>query len=834
MNNQRKYDIYVITRYAILSFIFAPLCSPLLLGQRHLELSEQTDRNLNEIRAVMEAERYSESITDREYKHFKRWEIAVSPYADRNGNIPNYTARNWKELQRFLHRQSLREDPLMRITHGAWEDVTPGDFGTAGPHNGRLNCVAVHPNDPNTIYIGSAVGGLWVTFDGGTSWTNQTDGLINLGVSGIAIDPTSPNVMYILTGDGDGRHVPSMGVLKSYNGGWDWVPTSLTWDRDEDRYGYKMIMHPDDPSRMYVAANTGVYITTDGWNTYDSELTYTTIRDIDFVPGSPDTLFATATKSVYKSVNGGENWDYLNDNNIGLPYPSDFSRTAVAISPDSPETMYALFGKDIQGQGWGYYELYISQNYGMTWMFQSSDTGVVGNQCWYNFTLTVEPGSPSTVYMGTVNLWKSTDSGNSFTKIAVGTDLPQIHADVHDLLFDGGTLYTASDGGLSKSTDSGASFANLSDGLGIMQFYDIDVLGIDMMGGTQDNGTNRWNLGDATGNHILGGDGFECMYDPSDVNVRYACSQVNRYRWDAGSGWDSITPQTHGNMWSASWVMHPTDYDTIYSAQKDLARSYDRGENWTLTDPGFTHDKTIKAIAQGVNNPNVMYCSDRYEIRRTTTLHNPAPSWSDVTGDLPGNWERIGGIAVDPDNVSHVWVTFRGYVDGYKVFFSDVGGTTWTNISGSLPNIPVHCIAYHTGSNDGLYIGTDFGVFYRNANMSDWIWFANGFPKTRVEDLKVTSGYVYAGTFGRGIWRSSHYTTCPIAISIDNSNDPSPAHTTGVQVFSASSSVVSTQIITGGIGTDVTYNAGNYVLLQPGFHAERNNEFLAKLDGCPE
>jgi hypothetical protein len=149
----------------------------------------------------------------------------------------------------------------------------------------------------------------------------------------------------------------------------------------------------------------------------------------------------------------------------------------------------------------------------------------------------------------------------------------------------------------------------------------------------------------------------------------------------------------------------------------------------------------------------------------------------------------------------------------------------------------VNCIAYeNTGGvpNDALYIGTDVGVYYRDDDIGDWIPFMNGLPATMVFDLEVneTSSVITAGTYGRGFWRSALYSDCPTTYSLTQANDPSNPNYTGFQHYEASNTVYSSRIITGGIGTDVTYQAGVQVVLQTGFHAKAGNKFKAQLGPC--
>jgi hypothetical protein len=327
------------------------------------------------------------------------------------------------------------------------------------------------------------------------------------------------------------------------------------------------------------------------------------------------------------------------------------------------------------------------------------------------------------------------------------------------------------------------------------------------------------------------------MFHPTLPNRWYASSQTNRWRWQPFS-WSLITPPGDTvEHWQSAWIMHPTRPDTLYAGWvNNISRTYSAGVGWTVLNPGFTGGRKVTSLAQGVNNVKRLYASNQITIRRTSNLHASTPTWTVVSGSLPvGEGIGLAGeIAVDPEDEDRLWVTILQYQAGKKVYYSGDGGGNWTNISGTLPNLPVNCIAYHAGSNDGLYIGTDIGVFYKNADMPEWVYFSNGMPTVPVLDIKITSGHVYVGTFGRGMWRSEHYSSCPVSTTLTPANDPSSPISTGRQHYSASESILSTRIITGGPGSDVTYQAGNFVRFDPGFHAKANNQLLAKVEGCPD
>ena len=115
----------------------------------------------------------------------------------------------------------------------------------------------------------------------------------------------------------------------------------------------------------------------------------------------------------------------------------------------------------------------------------------------------------------------------------------------------------------------------------------------------------------------------------------------------------------------------------------------------------------------------------------------------------------LSSVEVDPEDENRLWVTMSGFVNGKKVFHSTDGGHTWENDSQCLPNLPSVCITNERGSDDGLYVGTDYGVFYKNASMADWIFYAENGPKTMITDMHInnTSRELVVSTMGRGLWR---------------------------------------------------------------------------------
>jgi len=329
--------------------------------------------------------------------------------------------------------------------------------------------------------------------------------------------------------------------------------------------------------------------------------------------------------------------------------------------------------------------------------------------------------------------------------------------------------------------------------------------------------------------HMRGADGMDAMIDHSNSNIFYTTRQYGLLEksTNGGSSFADISPSGVSGPWVTPLVMNPSTSTTIYGGYSDVMKSTNGGSTWTNTGVDGRG-----AMAIGTSFTGRIYASYGTSMWRSD---DAAVSWNTcTTSGLPG--QPITFIAVDPANSLDVFVTVGGYSSGQKVYEHTNGGSggSWINISGTLPNVPVNCIAYEEGSADGLYIGTDIGVFYRDDNTGDWVPFLNGLPTVPVFDLEInnTANVIRAATFGRGLWSSALYTPCPTSYYLTQANDPGNPNFTGYQVYEASYTVESSRIITGGYGTDVTYQAGTSITLQTGFHAQAGNKFRASLGPC--
>ena len=657
----------------------------------------------------------------------------------------------------------------------------------------------------------------------------------------MVVNYDNTNIMYLLTGDGDGGDVSSIGVLKTTDGGVTWNSTGLTWNAIDLVRAYKILMHPTNPAILFVVSGLGIHKTT------NSGSTWTTVHsiggnyhDIEFKPGDPDIMYACAETEFFRSTDTGDTWTEITSG-----VPSNAYRMAIGVSPANSIYVYLFAGPSFTAGD--FVGMYRSFDSGVSFGVKSTTPNILGydpaggdadDQTTYDHCIAISRTDVADMVTGAINTWKSTDFGANWALSSLWDNPPGVtytHADIHALEINplNNYLYCGSDGGFFRSTDFGENWYDYSNGLAITQTYrfagyesNVNLL----INGTQDNGSNKW-TGGATMLHTLGADGMDCMIDHSNSNTLYNSTQNGGLRksTDGGASFFSIKPSGSSGSWITPYIMNPSNAQTIYAGYSNIFKSTDGGTSWTNLGYDGSGAMAIgtsntSKIYASVDNSNIIYMSD-----------DAGATFTNVTNGLPSG--TITFIAVNPDNSADVFVTYGGYTAGRKVFRSTNSGTSWTNISGSLPNIPANCIAYEdTGGvpNDALYVGTDVGVYYRDDDIGDWIPFMNGLPAVMVFDLEIneTSGVITAATYGRGFWRSALYSDCVAGLGLTVANDPSNPNYTGFQHYEASSTVFSSRIITGGIGTDVTYQAGTSVTLQQGFNARAGNKFKAILGPC--
>ncbi len=684
------------------------------------------------------------------------------------------------------YREAVSEAKAMRRAQQTALGDEAAVWAPAGPTNipGRISCLDVHPTDPNTIYAGSASGGVYKSTNLGVSWdiVFGDDGTYSMGA--LAVDPNDGNTIWVGPGEPSNSidSYEADGVYKSTDGGVIW---NNMLNLATARIG-KIVVDPTNSQRVFVAVqgprfsppstDRGLYRTEDGGANWTKVLYIddnTGCVDVALHPSTGTVLASTwafgsgPNSRIYRSTSDGDlgSFTEITTGTNGLPASTDLGRIGVTIDPSSNRAYALIIDDESKLHG-----LYRTDDLGVNWT-QAND-GVLYNTFggfgWYFGQVRVAPGHPDIVYSLGVTLWKSSDGGNNWSHVTNET-----HVDHHALYISPSNpdlLYGGCDGGVNYSSNGGdywTVFRNMDN----TQFYAITMdfnQPEQIYGGTQDNGTMRTTTGGlGDWELIYGGDGFYCLVDYTNSDIIYAESQNGNlvksidggasFSW-AQSGIDPLGTDDHG--WNTPIEMDQNNPRVLYYGSDYVYKTVDGAENWTLISPDLTSRYTT-TIASAKSDGQVVYAGTRTGDVWVTT--NGGVNWADISGGLPDRW--ITRLTVDPTDASICYVTVSGYLtDGSKLphIFRTVNyGAAWTDISSDLPDAPLNDVILDPHDDQILYVGSDVGVYYTDNLGASWQAFGTGMPITAVADLVMDAKTrkMVAGTHGRSMF--STIVECP-------------------------------------------------------------------------
>ncbi len=696
------------------------------------------------------------------WKQFKRWEWAMTPQVEaKTGKMPMKNAgevyKNWKQ-----------KNPNKYSKTANWQSLGPNssEGGYAGV--GRINTIAFHPTDNDTYWIAAPAGGLWKTEDDGNSWVCLTDNNPVLGISDIIIpdDYETSGTIYIATGDRDHWDNRSVGVLKSTDFGNSWNTTGLSFSLQEECMTSRLLIDPNNNQTILAATTKGVFKTTDGGTNWDTQLTDNDFIDMEYKSDNFSVLYgATKTGEIYTSNDAGLTWTKTLD--------TWAERIELAVTPANSEIVYAIAGATDNSL----YAIYKSEDGGQTFDMVFDGTQEGNNlltwdngygekgQAWYDLSITVSPNDENLVLIGGVNTWKSLDGAQSWELVNhwIGEfGVQAVHADKHMLKYrQNGDLFECNDGGVYISSTDGNSdsWIDKSNGIVNSQMYHMDVSMSNpdiYIAGLQDNGTKAHYA--SSWNDVLGGDGMNCLIDYTNDNIQYgALYYGDIYRTDdQWINYTSISPLNAGDgAWVTPYVLDPNNPEIIYAGYSNLWKSENRGGSWEqISNIGVSSN--ILSIAVAPSNSQVIYIAGLNSVWKTK---NGGVNWENITDGLPSNTKT--DITIKNNDPETVWITLGEY-DEHAIYKSTDGGVNWTNISEGLPELPVYSVIYNNlePNEENIYIGTQIGVYLKKGD-DPWIAYNNGLPNVRVSDLEIHYNYdnpfqsqLMLSTFGRGLWKT--------------------------------------------------------------------------------
>ena len=736
-----------------------------------------------------------------------------------------------------------------------WKWLGPGNVG------GRVRAIVIHPTSPNTMWCGSAGGGIWKTTNGGSSWFPLDGFAPYMAVSCMVMDPKNPNKIFAGTGEGgffdtlqgsSNLAVPmGGGIYVTTTGGTTWSRLSSTSGTDWQAVS-RIAIDPNNSSVLLAGTMTGIFRSTNGGTSWTKTSSAKTL-DIDFHP-SDSKLAVSGSRDGYAmySTNGGASWSRASG--IGSS-----QRIEIAYARSSPSRVYATVSNS------GRISLYASNNGGRN--FSRTTSSQISTHSRYTGALWVDPTDPNHLYFGGVFIYKSTNGGASFFRAGtssqnVGASMyydqhvivshPQYNGSTNQTIFNGddGGVHTAPN---AKSTRP--SWRELNNNLGINQFYGAAMApNGNVVGGLQDQGSLLYTGNTEGWRKVLFGDGSLCAWDPQNPNICYAqIYWIRIYRsTNGGFSFRAIGTRSNirdrGSNFIPPIVLDPNNANTLLFAGASLWRnaSARTGTSWTEIkralscpnsgrndgdDPAhFAKDPpcNISTMAVAKGNSDVIWVGHNHgDIYMTTNGRSSSPTWRKVDSRaMPERW--VGRIAIDERDPKRVYVGFMGY-HGDNVWRTEDGGTTWVRItgtgSGALPSAPVTSLALHRDIPGVLYAGTDIGVFWTTDDGRSWQTGGKATTTSGVEELVwKDNDTLMIVTHGRGIYTADTVDVAgvrPVGPSCGKSSKPilragSPAIGSS-QPYALSSATANAPVafLLAG-GRPASTNFGGGCVLQPG------------------
>lgn len=752
------------------------------------------------------------------------WELTMDPNTGRP--MPERVA----ELQQELRENRSNNRGGGGDTFSAWTDRGPNNIG------GRTRGIMFDPNDTdfNRVFAGGVSGGLWVNediTDPNSSWTLVPGIGANISVTVMIYDPNDTNTFYIgsgesyTSGDAVGR-----GIWKSTDGGVTWTNIFGGFTSANGGQFVNGIFYVNDLIARNVGGSTELYASIAGAFYGDSL-------------GSNNQFQGLNEQGLYKSTDGGSNWTKftINESNGSPSNPNDIEldinnniwltttrsswgfdggkifRSTDGVTFNLITTIPAARRTEIEpsktdaNKFWvavdrsGPADLFMTDNAftTLTAITEPNDvdedissTDYSRDQAFFN--LPIEADDNDNLYVGGIDLFRSTNEGSSWTQISkwinlgnlASLDVPLVHADHHAIVFRPGTgnenqVVFGNDGGVYFCPDITApansiSITSRNKDYNVTQFYSgsIDPIdgsdGDDIAGGSQDNGT-LFTVDAAVGanNYFdpAGGDGAYTEIDDSGQYViqSYPFNTHNYRTFPSISGQNIISTPGPVNNPNGSFINSAAldkNLDILYSNAsvgntfrlERIAEFIPGGapqENTFLTNSSLNAVPVAFAVSPYVTASTELYLGLNNGRLIRVDNANGTPSFNVITGS--GFVGSISDIEFG-QNGQEIFVTMHNY-GVINIWFTDDGGSTWTNIEGDLPDLPVKCILQNPLLPTELIIGTELGVWrtvdYTATNV-EWVQSYNGMSDVTVVDLDLRSSdnTILATTHGRGFFTS--------------------------------------------------------------------------------
>ncbi len=676
-----------------------------------------------------------------------------------------------------------------------------------GPFRGGRTRAAIGvPSQPNVFYMGQVNGGVWKSDDYGRTWNPIFDHESTQSIGAIAVAPSSPNVIYVASGEG--LHRPDLsvgnGIYRSSDAGKTWthlglrdglqIPALAIDPRDPNRVFAAVLGHPYGPNE-----ERGLFRSIDGGQTWQKVIyknENTGASDVEIDPSNPDVIYASMWEvregpwedgnevngtggGLFKSTDGGITWHPLTN---GLP--KDLAQIYVAIAPTDPRRLYATIGAAS-----GALSVYRSDDAGENWFKATDDPRPSGRIGGGDLPIPrVDSKNADIVYCASTVTMRSTDGGkiwSGFRGAPGGDDYQNLWINPNDP----NIILLVSDQGALVTVNGGASWSSWYN-QPTAQIYHVAVaptFPYRVCGGQQESGSvcisSRGNDGAVTIRewHPVGV--IEYGYvapDPLDPDIIFGGgrNEVSKFHWSTGQV-QNVTPiplrsAKYRTDRSEPTMFSPLDPHVLYFASNVLFKTTDGGNSWlTISDdltrqnPGIPSsvgnlipkgaDKqrgVIYALAPSFKNINTLWVgTDDGLIWRT---RDGGKKWDDITPKELTPWSKVTQIDAshfDDDSAYASVSRFRINDLQPYIYRTHNGGKTWKLITNGLPAFgPVDTVREDPVRKGLLFAGTENSVWVSFDDGDNWQSLQLNLPHTSMRDLWIHDDDLIVGTHGRSFW----------------------------------------------------------------------------------
>jgi hypothetical protein len=729
--------------------------------------------------------------------------------------------------------------------------------GTLANASGRVTATAADPTTSGRFFVGTATGGVWMTTDGGVSFTPIFDAEPTEAIGAIALDPTtSPPTLYVGTGEADnsGDSYYGEGLFVSTDLGSSWTQIDDSGAFDQEAFTSIAVDTSQTPRHIFIAlgvgssasradaslvesdvVNNGLWLSTDGGSTW-TQLPFTSAsacpsyggycpaEDVVLDPAAPSNVYVAIYQyGVFHSTDGGSTWS-----ETAFPGVSSGESIGRASLAAYNGTVYAALGA---ADGTGYLGFFKSTDGGNTWTAMQMPSATLGSvtidgtgasdfsQSAFDQALAIDPSdsTESTVVFGGVGIYRSTNSGSSWTFLAQNGGT---HSGQHAIAFDPyhpGSFLLGNDGGLYGFDPSTGAWSALNSTLAVAQVQSVGPNPSNnsaLLAGLQDNGTVLYNGSsgwDAT-DQLDGGFALFDQVNPSFAYHTYEtfpAGPIIAGSTDGGSTWSYGAPTilirsamaaandkgagfypplasdpsvAERVLFGAHSVYVSTDGMSTWSRQttQDLTGGCQTGAcalqdlEFAPSDDTVAWALSMQTFSTSPATPFKVFVTTQANLSVDSTHPNGA-LWTDVTANLPfsASDTQATGIAISPFNPGTAYLSVSGFTAAtgighvfvttdYGAYWSQADGNPTDEIpppTGAMPDVPVLRILVDRTDTTGqtLYAATDIGIFVSTDGGQSWSAFNLGeIPAVPVFDIEQNqNGVIFAGTHGRGVFELS-------------------------------------------------------------------------------